>query len=568
MENHNKLINAALATFSSAVMLCDSGCESRVLNSSVDSKIKPKQEVINVDVAEINVELAKNDFDRQGKSKTNNNEINHRILDARRDTQNQIVAERKDFRIDLQDESFGQGHRSIPIGANLFYTGKNGKQEKYFIDINKICVSQQNANVKIKNTNLKISVATEVDVKKQQIVCEFDPKQYIVKDKNKLPFEDEIVYQISKTPKEAFLFGGVAGVVIAITLSYALIASINNKSNKSILEGNENIAGDLKDEQTNASGDGDQKLLNSQNQKALPKAKISNLNQITFEDLAKAAKPENSSLMSSMQEIAAIHILDKNMQHENYVTTQEKEAIVNLIDKLKPYIIAFYKEEFNIELGNIDLTSGFDFAYSKEKNTVGSVYITGKIANNVITFNQKFFENLLQLKEKDIKSLGFSKREDFLNILLYDAISHEYHHKLFNLDSRMETKTSWNPAGRFISTAKREGFVDYMSQKCTNSIFTKLYNWEQHPNLIFHFKQEMAKHEHENYKGYVRDVDTYLNELAVSLCKSKHDNYMNPEYLTNSRKLIDKLFASFFLSGDRTILDLANSLSMNSILEF
>lgn len=567
MENHNKLINTALATFGSAAMFLTSGCESKIQSSNGNKDIQTKQEVINVDLANINLELARNNFDIEGKPKTNNNEINLRILDARRDTQNQVVPERKDFRIELQDESFGQGRRSIPIGANLFYTGKNGKQEKYFIDINKICESQQNQKAKPKSINSKISVAAEVDVKKQQIVCEFDPKQYIVKDINKIPFEDEVVYQLSKTPKEVIIGGGVAGIVIAITLSHALIASVNNKSNKSILEDNENIAGDLKNEQTNASGDGDQKLLNSQNQKALPKAKIPNLTQITFEDLAKAAHPENSSLMSSMQEIAAIHVLDKSMEHENYVSTQEKEAIVNLIDKLKPYIIAFYKEEFDIELGNIDLTSGFNFAYSKEKNTVGSVYITGKIANNVITFNQKFFENLLQLKEKDIKSLGFGKREDFLNILLYDAISHEYHHKLFNLDSRMETKTSWNPAGRFISTAKREGFVDYMSQKCTNSIFTKLYNWEQHPNLIFHFKQEMAKHEHEDYKGYVRDIDTYLNQLAVSLCKSEYDHFMNPEYLINSRKLVDKLFASFFLSGDRAILDLAKSLSMNNILE-
>jgi hypothetical protein len=229
MENHNKLINTALATFGSAAMFLTSGCESKIQNRSVGKDIQTKQGVINVDVAEINIELAKNDFDTEGKPKTKNNELNNRILDARRDTQNQIVSERKDFRVEIQDESYGAGRKSIRIGANLLYTGKDGQVKKYFIDINKICESQQNANVKPKNINSRISVASEVDVKKQEIICEFDPKQYIVKDKNKLPFEEEVVYQLLKTPKEVIIGGGIAGMILASTLSTLLIASINNK---------------------------------------------------------------------------------------------------------------------------------------------------------------------------------------------------------------------------------------------------------------------------------------------------------------------------------------------------
>ena len=269
-----------------------------------------------------------------------------------------------------------------------------------------------------------------------------------------------------------------------------------------------------------------------------------------------------------MSEMAAIHALDKSMEHEKYVSQNEKQAIVDLIQKLKPYIIEFYKEEFDIDLGNLDLTSGFEFVYTKKQNTVGSVYITGKKANNVIAFSQSFFDNLLKINNKDFKSLGFAKPEDMLTIMLYDAISHEFHHKFFNLDSRMEVKTSWNPSGRYISTAKREGYVEYMSQKCTNSVFSKIYGWEQYPNLIFQFKQEMAKYEHEDYITYMSEVNIYLNELAVAVCKSNHDDYMNNLNLINSRKFVDKQFANFFLAGDRSILDLAHSLGMKDILEF
>jgi hypothetical protein len=85
---------------------------------------------------------------------------------------------------------------------------------------------------------------------------------------------------------------------------------------------------------------------------------------------------------------------------------------------------------------------------------------------------------------------------------------------------------------------------------------------------MFQCKQEMQKYETEEYKGYLNDVDNYLNELAGTLSKSKYVNYMDPENLKNAREYVDILFAHFFLSADERLIDLANTLGVKNILEF
>ena len=267
-----------------------------------------------------------------------------------------------------------------------------------------------------------------------------------------------------------------------------------------------------------------------------------------------------NSLVSMLADFATI--FDKPLDLES------QTLITNLIqDKIVPHIRAFYNERFGIDIGPVDLITGIRFLQTKHSNQGGNaggfVRLEGKRANNVMGINKGLVNNFRneQAGTQTDADAFESRMTNF--VALYQAICHEIHHRLLNLDSSMDLKNGSNINSSLIANKQREGFVEYLSQQCSaKSISTLFPDFLSEAVIAKFLSSGLAS---EKYNSYTDSVRKYLESLVQAIMKNKFDN--NPKTYPQAQKYIQKLFVNFFLSGDRQILDIAIENKMPTILD-
>ncbi len=267
-----------------------------------------------------------------------------------------------------------------------------------------------------------------------------------------------------------------------------------------------------------------------------------------------------NSLVSMLADFATIFDKPLDLESQNLIT--------NLIqDKIVPHIRAFYNERFGIDIGPVDLITGIKFLQTKNSNQGGNaggfVRLEGKLASNVMGINKELVNNFRNEQAGTLSDVDAFESRMTNFVKLYQAICHEIHHRLLNLDSSMDLKNGSNVNGPLIVDEQREGFVEYLSQQCSaKSISTLFPDFLSEVDIAEFLSSGLAS---EKYNCYTDSVRKYLDSLVQAIMKNKFDN--NPKTYPQTRKYIQKLFVNFFLSGDRQILDIAIENKMPTILD-
>ena len=220
--------------------------------------------------------------------------------------------------------------------------------------------------------------------------------------------------------------------------------------------------------------------------------------------------------------------------------------------KSLPNIPSYYKQ-FGIELGNLDFLDGISFGNSFG-DTGGSVKLDGKKGNNTMSFNGKMIQ--ASIVPEDTSSLGNQALTEIIQnkMLLIHTVIHELHHRLFNLDSRLNLDGS-NQNLPLIPTNIREGCVEYLAQKVSLTTLSKMFS-TQTPETIKRITAPNSQ-----YQNYVANIENYLDNLALAMTTQ---DSKKPK---DARLEVEKIFMNFFLSGDRQILDLAKRLDVKNIFQ-
>lgn len=245
----------------------------------------------------------------------------------------------------------------------------------------------------------------------------------------------------------------------------------------------------------------------------------------------------------------------KDKPQEFNIIREKTKGIIET--EVTPNIIQYFKDTFDIDLGNIDLSYkriNTTLAEHRE-HTYAQIYLQGKIDNNTLELSSKAFQAIHNYRRLSNKTINFD------SVVMINAMTHEALHKLFNLDNRLEIDKGANVENRLISVPIREGMVEYYARQVTTTSLKNNYKVTEH-NL------DTATHLLNNsgtYDDFVRNYDNYLIKMAQKLKSYDTQNLYQDE--TKALKHVQKLAASFFLSSDNKINDMAKQLNMPGILE-
>ena len=226
------------------------------------------------------------------------------------------------------------------------------------------------------------------------------------------------------------------------------------------------------------------------------------------------------------------------------VSSEHQELVVKMFREITLNVINYYQNKHHIDLGKIDLCTGFKFCYEPRNTTAGSTWQSGKISNNIFNFPKQDLETILNPKE------GEGVREIFKNKLTH-TIAHEIHHKLLNIDNRYDLQ-GFNYGSLFIPTNLKEGWVEYLSYR-----FIAL-NYRNIPI------EEIGNSE--KYELYINSVFDNLDLLANKYSEQMLQQGHKYSYEL-SFDIVNNLFVNFFLAGDNQIIKLAKKLKVPSILD-
>jgi hypothetical protein len=245
---------------------------------------------------------------------------------------------------------------------------------------------------------------------------------------------------------------------------------------------------------------------------------------------------------------------------KDFVETEDQtiEKLKNINQhQITPNIQNYFKQDFDIELGNIDLSyQRIDTEKAQLKgDTYAAVYLAGKKANNTLALSKRIYNAIQDYKGITEQTIN----QESINMLT--GLTHEALHKMFNLDNRLSIDKGANFENDEIKLKNREGMVEYFARQVMRSSLAN--------NDKINFSQKMIAIDSirtsETYKEFVDTFDNYLRNMAIKFAFSNDPNKTNK--FNDNHRYIEKLAAQFFLSSDDSINQLASKLGLPGIME-